>query len=198
MDKKQRSASLHDIMDSETFLGPSIVPHQGVDNPLATIGMFSDFSGSDGDGTERASDVDMEEGRVRGIETQTTTHFIYALLSIASETELVPAVVLKARQELTCITIMFYDCIMHHTHMHCSVCVLTTFTNHPCYSQAGPTRSFNNPAYDLENRSRQQVIPPPMIAASSTDDIILLSKKNRGGVSPRHPMAQPAGKYNIM
>ena len=97
MDKKQRSASLHDIMDSETFLGPSVVPHQGVDNPLAAIGMFSDFSGSDGDGTERASDVDMEEGRVREGETQ-TTHLIYALLSIASDTELVPAVVLKARQ----------------------------------------------------------------------------------------------------
>lgn len=65
VDKKQRSASLHDIMYSETFLGPSVVPHQGVDNPLTAIGMFSDFSGSDGDGTERASDIDMEEGRVR-------------------------------------------------------------------------------------------------------------------------------------
>ena len=65
MDKKQRSASLHDIMDSETFLGPSHAPHPGVDNPLTALGMFSDFSGSDGDGTERASDVDMEEGRVR-------------------------------------------------------------------------------------------------------------------------------------
>ena len=85
MDKKQRSASLHDIMDSETFLGPSVVPHQGVDNPLAAIGMFSDFSGSDGDGTERASDVDMEEGRVRERDTQTITHFTHALLSIASD-----------------------------------------------------------------------------------------------------------------
>ena len=42
-----------------------MVPHLGVDNPLTAIDMFSDFSGSDGDGTERASDVDMEEGRVR-------------------------------------------------------------------------------------------------------------------------------------
>ena len=65
IDKKQRSASLHDIMDSEMFLGPSVAPHPGVDNPLTALGMFSDFSGSDGDGTERASDVDMEEGRVR-------------------------------------------------------------------------------------------------------------------------------------
>ena len=64
-------------MDSETFLGPSVVPHQGVDNPLAAIGMFSDFSGSDGDGTERASDVDMEEGRVREIETQTTSTILH-------------------------------------------------------------------------------------------------------------------------
>ena len=80
MDKKQRSASLHDIMDSETFLGPSVVPHQGVDNPLTAIGMFSDFSGSDGDGTERASDVDMEEGRVRDRDTQKTTHLIYVLV----------------------------------------------------------------------------------------------------------------------
>ena len=61
--------------------------------------------------------------------------------------------------------------------------------------QAGPTRAFNNPAYDLENRTGQPVIPPPMIAASSSDDIILLSKKSRAGVSPRHPMAQPSGEY---
>ena len=65
MDKKQRSASLHDIMDSETFLGPSVASHPGVDNPLTALGMFSDFSGSDGDGAERVSDIDMEEGRVR-------------------------------------------------------------------------------------------------------------------------------------
>ena len=51
-------------MDSETFLGPTVTPHLGVDNPLTALGMFSDFSGSDGDGTERASDIDMEEGRV--------------------------------------------------------------------------------------------------------------------------------------
>ena len=73
MDKKQRSASLHDIMDSETFLGPSVAPHPGVDNPLTALGMFSDFSGSDGDGTERASDVDMEEGRVREMHRQHTS-----------------------------------------------------------------------------------------------------------------------------
>ena len=65
MDKKQRSASLRDIMDLEMFLGPSVAPHLGVDNPLTALGMFFDFSGSDGHGTERASDVDMEEGRVR-------------------------------------------------------------------------------------------------------------------------------------
>ena len=80
MDKKQRSASLHDIMDSETFLGPSVVPHQGVDNPLAAIGMFSDFSGSDGDGTERASDVDMEEGRVREKQRQLHTSLMLCCL----------------------------------------------------------------------------------------------------------------------
>ena len=45
----------------KTFLGPSMAPHPGVDNPLTALGMFSDFSGSDGDGTERASDIDMEE-----------------------------------------------------------------------------------------------------------------------------------------
>ena len=65
---KQRSASLHDVMDSETFLGPTMVPHPGVDNPLTALGIFSDFSGSDGDGTERVSDVEMEEGRVRYFE----------------------------------------------------------------------------------------------------------------------------------
>ena len=59
--------------------------------------------------------------------------------------------------------------------------------------QAGLTRAFNNPAYDLENATGQPVIPPPMIAASSTDDIILLSKKNK--VSPRHPVAQHSGMY---
>ena len=162
MDKKQHSASLHDIMDSETFLGPSVVPHQGVDTPLTAIGMFSDFSGSDGDGTERASDIDMEEGRVR-----------------------------KMQQHTSCMLYTF------PTQWHCSVCVcddLYRLLFLTILSQAGPTRSFNNPAYDLENRKRQQIIPPPMIAASSTDDIILLSKKNRAGVSPRHPMAQPAGK----
>lgn len=52
-------------MDSETFLGPSVASCPGVDNPLTALGMFSDFSGSDGDGTERVSDVEMEEGRVR-------------------------------------------------------------------------------------------------------------------------------------
>ena len=36
-----------------------------MDNPLTAFGIFSDFSDSDGDGTERASDIDMEEGRVR-------------------------------------------------------------------------------------------------------------------------------------
>ena len=51
-------------MDSETFLGPSVAAHPGIDNPLTVLGMFSDFSGSDGDGTERVSDMDMEEGRV--------------------------------------------------------------------------------------------------------------------------------------
>ena len=54
-------------MDSETFLGPSVAAHPGVDNPLTTLGIFSDFSGSDGDGTERASDIEMEEGRVSQI-----------------------------------------------------------------------------------------------------------------------------------
>lgn len=63
---KQRSASLHDIMDSDTFLGPTAEPHPGVENPLTAMGIFSDFSGSDGDGTERGmSDIEMEEGRVR-------------------------------------------------------------------------------------------------------------------------------------
>ena len=62
---KQRSASLHDIMDSDTFLGPSAAPHPGVENPLTALGIFSDFSGSDGDGMERGiSDIEMEEGRV--------------------------------------------------------------------------------------------------------------------------------------
>lgn len=62
---KQRSASLHDIMDSDTFLGPTAAPHPGVENPLTALGLFSDFSGSDGDGTERGvSDIEMEEGRV--------------------------------------------------------------------------------------------------------------------------------------
>ena len=78
VDKKQRSASLHDIMDSETFLGPSVAPHPGVDNPLTALGMFSDFSGSDGDGTERASDIDMEEGRVREMHRQLDTIVCFA------------------------------------------------------------------------------------------------------------------------
>ena len=49
----------------ETFLGKSVAPHPGADNPLTALSMFSDFCGSDGDGTERASVIDMEEGRVR-------------------------------------------------------------------------------------------------------------------------------------
>ena len=65
IDGKQRSASLHDIMDSDAFLGPSITAQPGVENPLTALGILSDFSGSDGDGTERvASDQEMEEGWV--------------------------------------------------------------------------------------------------------------------------------------
>ena len=78
MHRHLQSYHLHDIMDSETFLGLSVAPHLGVDNPLTALSMFSDFSGSDGDGTERASDIDIEEGRVREMHRQLHTIVCFA------------------------------------------------------------------------------------------------------------------------